>query len=199
MKRSVRHGLLLASLVLVTAATLPGCKGSEPSSKQADRELPPIEPIEGMKYYVGGPLMKYDAYGRLRLGGFSGEVATPVSRGLMIGYKPSTDGKSFEYRTWVNGRAVSKSTGFLDAKGLLWVTERESYDSNGTVVTRQHFTFDDQAMKMTGIVEELDPKTGAVIRTGKMEEAYKPGPPPDEPQDEEGEEDDGATGGDDSK
>jgi hypothetical protein len=52
---------------------------------------------------------------------------------------------------------------------------------------------------MTGIVEELDPKTGAVIRTGKMEEAYKPGPPPDEPQDEEGEEDDGATGGDDSK
>ena len=125
--------------------------------------------------------MNHDKYGRLRLGGFAGEVASPSSRGLLIGFKREPDGKSFDYRTWVNGRAVSKSTGFLDDQGLLWFTTRETYDSKGKIIARQSYTYDDQAKLMHSSVEQLDPETGQVINTYKQDIPYTP---PVDPEDE---------------
>lgn len=165
---------LLIALTLLAPAALPGCHRSEHSAKKVEKEAPAVAPVQGMKYYVGGPVMKHDAYGRLRLGGFNGEVAAPSSRGLLLGYRLEPDGKHFEYRTWVNGRAVSKSNGFLDAQGLLWFTDRETYDSKGAVLTRQTFTYDDDAKKMTTTVQQLDPKTGAVINDTKQDTPYAP-------------------------
>lgn len=171
---AIRCSVVLIALALLAPAGVPGCKSREHAAKKAEQEAPPVSPVEGMKYYVGGPVMKHDAYGRLRLGGFNGEVAAPTSRGLLLGYRLEPDGRHFEYRTWVNGRAVSKSNGFLDAQGLLWFTDRETYDSNGTVLTRQTFTYDDNAKKMATTVQQLDPKTGAVIHTSTQETPYTP-------------------------
>ena len=178
---SRRLPFLLIALALLAPVALPGCQRSEHPAKKAQQESPPVALVEGMKYYVGGPVMKHDAYGRLRLGGFNGEVATPSSRGLLLGYRLEPDGKHFEYRTWVNGRAVSKSTGFLDTQGLLWFTDRETYDSKGTILTRQTFSYDDNAKKMSTTVQQLDPKTGAVIHTTTQHTPYTP---PEEPETE---------------
>ena len=180
----------------VLCTTLIGCSGDDKEAKPqaAQAELPKITPVPEMKYYVGGPVMKHDSYGRLRLGGFSGEVATPSSRGLLIGYKLEPDGKTFDYRTWVNGRAVSKSTGFLDGAGLLWFSNRETYDSEGKIIARQAYTYDDAAKVMHSSVEQLDPVTGAVIQTFKQDMPYTPVEEPDEDEEEDEEGDAGDAG-----
>jgi hypothetical protein len=164
-----------------------GCTGGE-GDKEPAKELPAIAPIEGMKYYVGGPVMKYDKYNRLRLGGFNGEVAAPTSRGLLLGYKVDADGKHFDYRTWLNGRAVSQSKGFLDEAGLLWFTERDTFDSEGKVIARQSFAYDDARMVMVSTVSQIDPATGQVLSTNKQEMPYTP---PEEPDDEDEEDEEG--------
>jgi len=187
----IRAALAVSVICLLAGVSLVACKGPQQDAKKAERELPQITPIEGMKYYVGGPVMKYDSYGRLRLGGFNGEVAAPVSRGLLIGYKLEPDGRHFEYRTWVNGRPVSKSLGFLDAQGLLWFSDRETYDSKGAVLARQTFTYDDTAKKMTAKVEQIDPKTGAVVHSNTDETPYTP--PPQPADDEEDGDDEGGS------
>jgi hypothetical protein len=187
---NVRPRRRVVALSVVALVFAFGCTRAEP--KKAAKPLPPIAPIEGMKYYVGGPEMKYDQYNRLRLGGFSGEVAAPTSRGLLLGYKVEPDGKHFDYRTWLNGRAVSRSKGFIDNGGLLWFTERETFDSEGNVVARQTFDYDDSAKIARSTVTQLDPKSGKVLSSQKQEEAYTPPTEPDDEEEEEGE-GDGAT------
>lgn len=180
-----------AVAVLLSLSLVPlGCSGGgeeEQASKKAEKPTPTIQPVDGMKYYVGGPIMRHDKYGRLRLGGFNGEVAGPTSRGLLIGYKLDADGKTFDYRTWINGRPVSKSTGFLDPDGLLWFAERETYDSNGKVIARQSFKYNDEAKVMTSLVQQLDAETGAVLNTHTMDMPYTPPEQPDIPDDDEAE------------
>jgi hypothetical protein len=171
-----------AFLCVLTLAS--ACSREEKSAKEAE-EPPVIQAAEGMKYYVGGPVMKYDDYGRLRLGGFSGEVAAPISRGLLIGYKVEPDGKHFEYRTWINGRAVSKSTGFLDGDGLLWFTNRETFDAAGKVVARHSYEYDDEKKSMVSTLQQIDPATGEIVNTAQQEIPYTP---PEDIEDEEEEE-----------
>jgi hypothetical protein len=183
--RVVRPGLLvLLAVAIVSAGSVPGCSSdvSKVEQKKA-AELPKIEPIEGMKYYVGGPVMKYDKYGRLRLSGFNGEVATPTSRGLLLGYKLGPDGKHFEYRTWLNGRVVGKSTGWVDEQGMLWFDDRETYDSKGQVIATQKLSYDDDSKTMTSVIEQVDPKTDKVIATSKQDIPYTPPEEPDEDDD----------------
>ena len=167
--RHGRFGACRALLTTVLAAAIFGlgaCSGGgEDDTTSANKKLPPappIERIEGMKYYVGGPVLKADRFGRPRLGTFNGEVSAPTSRGLLIGFK--RDGKSFDYRTYINGRMVSSSTGFLDEDGLLWYDERFTYDFSGRVIARQTLTYDDASETMTSSVEHIDAVDGEVVR-----------------------------------
>jgi hypothetical protein len=177
-----RHAVVAASALLVLVAS---CSREEP--KKVAKPLPPIAPVQGMKYYVGGPEMKYDKYNRLRLGGFTGEVAAPTSRGLLLGYKVEPDGKHFDYRTWLNGRIVSRSKGFIDEAGMLWFSERETFDGDGKVVARQTFEYDDARKVAVSSITQIDPETGKSISTQKQEEPYTPPPEPEDEEDEEGE------------
>lgn len=169
-----RRILLVPALVLAL-----GCAGGEEppakSSETTGRDRV-IEPIEGMKYYVGGTVMKYDSYGRLRVGGFNGEIGSPISRGLLLGVKINPD-QSFDYRTWRNGHPVSTSTGFLDDEGLLWFEERVSFDGEGRPVSRQAITYDDEAKTMTSKIDRLDPESGDVIASASQEIPYAPQEP----------------------
>ena len=170
--------ILLSSLALATAATVAlggaGCsKTDDGESKPAQR--PPVsklDAIPGMRYYVGGPALRADKFGRLRLRGFNGEVSAPTTRGLLLGMKVE-DGK-FDYRTWVNGRIVSSSVGFLDEEGLLWYTERWSYDFDGKTVSHQSLEYDDEREIQISVLELLDPETQEVVQTIEADIPYRP-------------------------
>jgi len=184
-KRFAPRSILASGLVAVVFLS-GGCSRSDKKDDDAAQAPAKIEAIEGMKYYVGGPVMKYDKYSRMRLAGFNGEVSNPTTRGLLLGFKKSDDG-TFDYRTWLNGAIISQSNGFLDADGLLWYRERLSYDANGAVVVRQQFTYDDERKVMRSTLEHLDPVDKSVVKSVSEELPYTP-PPPAEPA--EGEQDD---------
>ena len=175
----------LALIVLSSSAlTLTSCSRSDKKDEAASAAPAKIEPIAGMKYYVGGPIMKYDKYGRMRLAGFNGEVSNPTTRGLLLGFKKNDD-NTFDYRTWLNGAIISESSGFLDADGLLWYRERVSYDATGAVVVRQKFAYDDERKVMKSTLEHIDPADGAVVKTVSDEVPFTP--PADTSDDEDDE------------
>jgi hypothetical protein len=159
--------------VLLVTGVLQGCTGSDEAPPASRPAAAAIEPIEGMKYYVGGPVMKFDQYGRMRLGGFNGEISSPTSRGLLLGFKKNAD-STFDYRTWLNGAIITASKGFVDADGLLWYTERVSYDANGDVTVRQKFQYDDQAKVMKSVLDHIDPATGEVAKNITQDIPYAP-------------------------
>jgi hypothetical protein len=163
----------IPSILLVATGFLQACTSSDDKSASKPPAVAAIEAIEGMKYYVGGPVMKFDKYGRMRLGGFNGEISSPTSRGLLLGFKKNTDA-TFDYRTWLNGAIIQDSKGFLDADGLLWYTERVSYDASGAVTVRQKFEYDEQAKTMKSILDHIDPATGEVVKTSTQEIPYAP-------------------------
>ena len=178
--------MLLAAnaLLAATALLLAGCSGCGEEVAEVGEEIPerpPVEVVEGMKYYVGGPIMMSDRYGRLRITGFNGRVMAPTQRGLLVGLKLGEDGR-FDFRTWLNGSLTQVSTGFADEEGLLWYEERSSYDSQGRVIARQIFAYDDESMIITSTLEEVDPENGEVIESRVSELPYVP------PQDDEFEE-----------
>ena len=175
-------------LLLIVAAVAPlfaGCSSDEKPAAKAKSEAPKIEIVEGMKYYVGGPVLKYDKYGRMRLGGFNGEVSTPSTRGLLIGFKKNDD-ETFDFRSWLNGKIFARSEGRVDDQGLLWYSERVSYDGNGNIVMRQTFEYDDDAEIITTKLSHIDPENGEVIKTTTQELPYTP---PDDEEDDDDEDD----------
>jgi hypothetical protein len=147
-----------------------------------------IEPIEGMRYYVGGPVMRQDQYGRMRVKSFNGEIKKPTARGLVIGYK-ELEGDRFELRTWLNGDPVSEQRGFVDGEGLFWYDERSTIGPEGVVIVRQTLTHDDDAKIIHSVVEHLDPTDGEVV---SMYETDLPYSPPDVNMEDEEEEADAA-------
>lgn len=168
---------------LIAFLTIVGCNSGRETEPEAAPKQATIEAVEGMKYFVGGPVMKYDKYGRMRLGGFNGEISTPTTRGLLLGFKKNDD-RTFDYRTWLNGEIISESSGFLDADDLLWYSERVSYDANGEVVVRQKFNYDDDKKLMISTLEHIDPVEHKVVKTETQEIPYTPAA------DEENEDDD---------
>lgn len=126
-----------------------------------------------MKYYVGGPILKYDQHGRLRLGGFNGQVSTPSTRGLLIGFKKNDD-DSFDFRSWLNGKPFARSTGWVDEAGLLWYEERLSLDGNGNVTMRQKFEYDEEAKIIRTTLDQVDVEDGEIIKTTTQEMPYTP-------------------------
>lgn len=183
----------LAIALFFATTVLPACNRTEDEAVAPEAKVEAIEPIEGMKYYVGGPIMKHDKYGRLRLAGFNGEISSPTTRGLLLGFKKNDDG-TFDYRTWLNGEIISQSTGFLDEGGLLWYNERVSYDANGDVVVRQKFTYDDDKKVMLSSLDHIDPQDGDVVKTESQEIPYTPPADDEESEDEDDDESDPAEG-----
>ena len=162
------------ALVLSVGLMTAGCSSSEPEDGAKDKnKVVTIEKIEGMRYYVGGPILKYDQYGRLRLGGFNGEVSTPSTRGLLIGFKKNDD-NTFDFGSWLNGEPFARSTGRVDDAGLLWYDERRSYDGNGNVTMRQTFVYDDENQMIRTTLEQVDPEDGEVIKTTTQDMPYAP-------------------------
>jgi hypothetical protein len=162
------------AFVLSVGLMVAGCSSSEPEDgAKAKKKVVTIEKIEGMRYYVGGPILKYDQYGRLRLGGFNGEVSTPSTRGLLIGFKKNGD-NTFDFGSWLNGEPFARSTGRVDEAGLLWYDERRSYDGNGNVTMRQTFVYDDEDQMIRTTLEQIDPEDGEVIKTTTQDMPYAP-------------------------
>ncbi len=140
------------------------CSDSPTSERAAN---PKIEIEKGMRYFVGGPLISVDRYGRSRIKSYEGEVLTPPSRGVVIGLKQDEDG-NFESKTWILGRLVSLTKGLLGSDGLQRPTYKETY-SGGKVIWRQWIEYDNAAEKMKIKHEMIDPESGKVVKTNVLE------------------------------
>lgn len=167
------------------AADTAPAAASAPAGGEKSLEKIPILP--GYKYYVGGPVMGKDPYGRFRLERFDGEVQQPPSRGMIFGAK--REGDKLEYRVWGNGRLLGFHRGTMK-NGLFWQEYIEGY-RQGALTAREHVVHDDEAKRSKITTEDIDPETGEVIRTKETSISYLPPALPDEmDDDEEGEEDD---------
>lgn len=162
------------------APAAPKPKGPTPVN-EADLPKIPIEP--GYKYYIGGPHLDKDKYGKHRIQSFNDEVAQPPSRGMVFGVK--RDGDKVEYKVWANGRYVALNRGRM-VDGLFWKDYYEGFKKE-VLVTRETYTHDDEKKVTRIVTEEFDYETGEPIRTKEMEMSYFPA----EEDDEEDEEDAG--------
>lgn len=191
----------LIPIVLFAALALGGCSGDESATPESNTmnvnpekgELAKIPILPGYKYYVGGPVMKKDAYGRYRLHKFEGEVEQPPSRGMIFGAK--FDGDKLEYKVWGNGRLLGYHRGVMRDE-VFWQEYAEAYRKE-VLVAREVLVHDDEAMRSKVTSEDIDPETGEVIRKREGLLSYKPIKDPDDPEDGwfEDEEDDEGDGG----
>lgn len=171
--RTAKYVSALAAMVLLTIG-VSSCgwfsaeDSEEPATSQA---APTIAVVEGMKYYVGGPVMTQDRFGAMRMRGFNGEVRKPTGRGLVIGFK-TLDDKRFEMQTLLNGKVITKQRGFLDDMGLLWFDEILTVNADGVTVVRQVLTYDDERQITRSKIDYLDPVDGEVIKTHDAELPY---------------------------
>lgn len=164
-------------------AAKPDAAATSPASA-ADARPVKVPILEGYTYYVGGPLLKKDTYGRMRIAKFLGEVAQPPARGMVIGAK--SDGDRLEYRVWVNGRAVGVYRGVM-REGTFWREYIETFHGDKTVA--REFTVNDDAAQLMRIkLEDVDPATGETIRVTERTQTYLAPKLPDLP-DEDSEED----------
>lgn len=147
------------------AAPAPAAKASAPE----DRVLK-IPILPGYKYYVGGPVLSPDPYGRYRISSFNGEVQQPPSRGMIFGVK--RDGDQIEYRVWGNGTPLGFHKGVM-RDGLYWEDYSEGFRM-GKLVARERQTHDDAAKRSKVVTEDLDPETGELIRTKEGYLSYAP-------------------------
>lgn len=168
MKSPVTGSLVAA---LFVALLLPGCFDDGPVEMETK---PAVEKREGMTYYVGGPTFRSDRYGRLRIARFNGPVLEPVNRGLMVGVDRRDD-DSFEYRTWIDGKMVARSSGFFDEGGFMWFTERERFSPEGIRMNKQVLTYDDELQVMHSRTDHFD-EEGTVINTLQVDIPYTPEP-----------------------
>jgi hypothetical protein len=156
------------------AATAKPAAGTQPGAAKvgapAEAELPKIPILPDYKYYVGGPLLKEDAYNKFRITKFNSEVQQPPSRGMVFGAKQ--EGDKLEYKVWGNGRLLGYHKGTM-RDGLFWPDYVEGY-RQGALVAREYLTHDDAAKKTRIITEDLDPETGEVIRKKEMLASYYP-------------------------
>jgi len=193
---NVRTGVFALALALCALACSDPAKGpaaSQPPSTPAagaDARPAKVPILEGYKYYVGGPLLKKDAYGRERIAKFLGEVEQPPARGMVIGSK--VDGDHLEYRVWVNGRAVGVYRGVVK-DGTFWREFAETYRGEKPVA-RETTVNDDAAEVMHIKTEDVDPVTGETIRVTETTKPYKAPELPPLPDDDEEDSDQGGQG-----
>jgi len=141
------------------------------ASPAADEQrVAKIPILPGYKYYVGGPTMKRDPYGRYRLSAFNGEVAQPPSRGMIFGAR--REGDQLEYRVWGNAILLGVHRGVM-RDGVFWQDYAEGY-RDGRLVAREHDVHDDAVRRSKVTTEDLDPQTGELIRTKEASISYLP-------------------------
>lgn len=190
-----RSSLVLSALLFVLAGcskpeTPPAAAPAPAAAKApaAEARVLQVPVLPGYKYYVGGPVLAQDAYGRFRITSFNGEVQQPPSRGMVFGVK--REGDQIEYRVWGNGTPLGFHKGVMK-DGLYWEDSSEGYRM-GKLVAREKMTHDDAAKQTKIVTEDLDPETGEQIRTKEGFLPYTPPKLPDEPGDSEDEEEEGA-------
>jgi len=193
-RRSVLSILTLAMLTVAAcskeeAAAPKAPVAGAPAAPAAEGQLAKIPILPGYKYYVGGPVMKKDAYGKFRLSGFNGEVQQPPSRGMIFGAK--TDGDQLEYRVWGNGVLLGLHRGVMRG-GVFWQTYAEGY-RQGVLIARETIVNDDETKRSKVTTQDLDPENGEVIRTREASLSYLP--PADLEDDEDPDENDEDEGG----
>lgn len=153
------------------SAAAPTAATPAPAAASPDEARPAKVPIlEGYKYYVGGPVMGKDPYGRYRISDFQGEVQQPPSRGMVFGVK--RDGEQLEYRVWGNGKLLAVHKGVMRDR-IFWQEYVEGYRDE-KLVAREHHTHNDAETRTTIKTEDLDPKTGESIRVREYSVSYKP-------------------------
>lgn len=198
-RSSVLLAAMLTTLVVASCSkdeaskTAPAATAAKATS---DAKLEKIPILPGYKYYVGGPMLKRDAYGRYRIASFNDEIQQPPSRGMIFGAK--IEGDKIEYRVWGNGVLLGFHRGIL-RDGLFWQQYGESYRM-GKLTARENAVNDDEAKASILTTEDIDPETGEVIRTKQHKISYTPpklpsGDPEDDHffDDDEEEEDDAGT------
>jgi len=197
--------LALFSLVTLTMFTAAACSQEEaakPASPApatasapaapaagapaAERQLAKIPILPGYKYYVGGPVMKEDEYGRYRLTSFNGEVAQPPSRGMIFGAK--FEGDQLEYKVWGNGILLGFHRGTM-RNGVFWKTYGEAF-RQGILVAKETIVNDDAIRRSKITTQDIDPESGEVIRTKEISLSYLPMKMEDEDEEEEDDADD---------
>lgn len=139
-----------------------------PADAEGEERVAKIPILPGYKYYVGGPVVREDKYGRIRIAGFNGEVPQPPSRGMVFGAKQ--EGDRMEYRVWANGIILAMHRGVM-RDGLYWSEYEELYRV-GKLVGRQTAANDDATERTTLTTEDMDPETGEVIRTRESSVSY---------------------------
>ncbi len=175
--------VLLVSLGLLMALST-GCDDVAKlfHKEKAPPEPPKIEARAGWKYYVGGPVMQPDGFGRFRIGEFQGEISKPSARGFLVGVKRDPD-KKFQMATWINGLRMMEASGFIGRHGIYFVTHRTALDGQGRVMSKQTLEYDDEHELEKSVLEYFDPETGELVHTSKTQRPYRP--PPDNEDDDD--------------
>lgn len=184
---------ILLSIALFAVCVAAACSKSEappaaaPAVAPAAAKAPAAEArtlqipiLPGYKYYVGGPALSRDQYGRYRISAFNGEVQQPPSRGMIFGVK--RDGDQIEYRVWGNGTPLGFHKGVMKDGGF-WEDYGEGYRM-GKLVAREKTTHDDVAKQSKVVTEDLDPETGERIRTKEGFLPYAPAKIAEDPDDD---------------
>lgn len=179
--------LALFSIATITMLTAAACSKDEaakpaapapaaapaaaaPAAPAAEGQLAKIPILPGYKYYVGGPVMKEDEYGRYRLTSFNGEVAQPPSRGMIFGAK--LEGDQLEYKVWGNGILLGFHRGVM-RNGVFWKTYGEAF-RQGILVAKETIVNDDAIKRSKITTQDIDPENGEVIRTKEISLSYLP-------------------------
>jgi len=172
-----RSSVLLATLLTIFGVA--SCSKDEATSKApatsaanatSDAKLEKVPILPGYKYYVGGPTLQQDAYGRYRITSFNGEIQNPPSRGMIFGVK--TEGDKLEYRVWGNGVLLGLHRGVM-RQDLFWQDYAESYRM-GKLVARENSVHNDEEKASVMTAQDIDPETGEVIRTKSFKLSYTP-------------------------
>ncbi len=171
-ERGFAYRACLCAVLAMIVATA-GCQDIARifNKEEAPAPAPAVQAEEGWQYYVGGPIMRNDPHGRLRLGGFNGEVKKPTNRGLLIGVKHGPE-DAFEFATWVNGVEMNRSEGIVK-DGIYFFTKRRMFNADHKVITTLDYEYDDEAKTETVTQSRLDPDTGEVLDSSSASRPYQ--------------------------
>ncbi|MFT4571704.1 MAG: hypothetical protein ACI8TX_001628 [Hyphomicrobiaceae bacterium] len=148
------------------------------------KKEPLVFPLEeGVVYYDGGPLVRYDKYERMRVYSYRGETTEPSVEGVVMGHRDLPDNR-FEMTTIINGSLIARNFGFFDENQNMWYDRRLGY-YGGNLILEMLVDNDDETQIITIVRKDLDPKTGELIRETEYSAPYTPPPAPEDEEDDD--------------